>query len=537
MAGASRAGAGIGVAGCGPAARPEGVAGGTGRWFHRGRMQPSSPAAAPADPAELRRLFLRVFPAVGLAMFGAAMDQTIVAAALPAIARDLGEVERVSFVVIAYLVAATIAAPVHGRLGDAFGRRRMLLVALGLYATGAVLACVAPTLPLLAGARLVQGMGGGGLISLSVALIGEVVPPRDRGRFQAWLAAVFSAASAAGPVLGGLLTEHLGWRAVFLAPLPLAALAAFYAVTRLRGAAPGSPAGFAFDWAGLALFALFVAPAMLAFDQLRRLAPGPLLAAAALALLAAGALWLLIRQERRARDPLLPLPVLAEPTVWRSNLLSACVSGAFVGCIAFLPIYFAAVRGMGPAEAGLALLPLSALAGVGAAVAGRLVSKTGLTMRWPLVGLTAASALLGGVAWGAGALPVWGMAGLLALVAMGLGTSFPVVQVTVQVAAGPGRLGSAAASVQFTRALGAAAGTALLGTVLFGTLVAQGGAAAELFVALVNQGPEALAGLDPAARAAFRAGMTDAFRAAFLTAAALVGAAAWMATRVPLQRI
>jgi MFS family permease len=493
--------------------------------------------AEPADQAELRQLFLRIFPAVGLAMFGAALDQTIVAAALPAIARTLGEVERVSWVVVAYLVATTVAAPVYGRLGDAFGRRRMLLVALGVYALGAGLCALAPSLDLLAAARLVQGFGGGGLISLPVALIAEVVPPRERGRFQSYIAVVFATASALGPVAGGLLTEAFGWRSIFLLQPPLSLLAAWFAVRRLRGAEPGMTKGFAFDWPGLLLFALFVGPALLALDQARRLAPGAVAMAAGFAALAALALLLLWRQERLARDPLLPLGLLGEPSIWRANLLSALVSGAFVGCITFLPIYFAAVRGLSPASSGLALLPLAVAAAAGAMMAGRAMARSGRLMRLPAGGLALAAGLLGFVALTAGGLPVWLLSLVLGLVSVGLGTSFPTVQVVVQVAAGQARLGSATASVQFTRSLGSATGTALMGAVLFGALAAQGGAAADLFVALVNQGPAALAALDEAARAAFRAEMTAAFRSAFLTAAAMLTAAAWLCTRVPRQRI
>jgi EmrB/QacA subfamily drug resistance transporter len=489
------------------------------------------------DHATLRRLFFRVFPAVGLAMFGAAIDQTIVAAALPSIARSLGEVERVSWVVVAYLVATTVAAPVYGRLGDAFGRRRMLLVALGMYGLGSVLCAVAPSLDLLALARLVQGFGGGGLISLSVALIGEIVPPRERGRFQAYIAAVFACASGLGPVAGGLLTEAFGWRAVFLPQVPLAVLAAWLAVRRLGDAAPGSATGFSFDWVGLGLFALFVAPALLALDHARRLQASALLLALGLAVLAAVALALLWRQERRARDPLLPLTLLGEASIWRSNLLSALVAGAYVGCIAFLPIYFSTVRGLSPSASGVALLPLAACSAFGAMLSGRLMSRTGRTMLWGSIGLPVATALLAFVALTTGGLPVALLAGLLGVVSFGFGMAMPMVQVTVQAAAGRERLGSATASVQFTRALGSATGTALMGAVLFGALAWQSSDAAGLFVALVDRGPGALAGLPEAAQAAFRLEVAAAFRAAFLTAAALTAAAAWLTTRVPLQRI
>ncbi|MBU8543453.1 MULTISPECIES: MFS transporter [Roseomonadaceae] len=503
-------------------------------------MTPPPDSGAPAQtvpPAELRRLFFRVFPAVGLAMFGAALDQTLVAAALPAIARGLGDVERLSWIIVLYLVANTVAAPVYGRLGDAFGRQRMLLVALAVYATGATLCAFAGSLGTLAAARVVQGIGGGGLISLSVALIAEVVPARERGRFQAYIAAVFTTASALGPVLGGLLAEHFGWRSIFALQLPLSCLAAWLAVTRLGDASRGQSKGFSFDWWGLVLFAVFVAPALMALDQARRLTPGPLLVALGLAAVAGTALWLLLRQEKRAPDPLLPLDVLGHPTIWRANLMSSCVAGAFVGSIAFLPIYFAAVRGLSPAQLGLALLPLSACAGFGAMTSGALLARTGHVMRWPGIGLSLSSSLLLVLTIGLPALSLPVMAGLLGLISVGFGMSFPMVQVSVQVAAGPKRLGSATASVQFTRSLGAATGTALLGAVLFGSLTVMGEDATRLFVALVNQGPAALAGLDAAAEAVFRAQMTTAFRASFGTATLLVAFAAWMSTRVPLRRV
>ncbi|WP_439552520.1 MFS transporter [Falsiroseomonas sp.] len=496
-----------------------------------------APPDAPIPPAELKRLFFRIFPAVALAMFGAALDQTLVAAALPAIARSLGDVERVSWIVVLYLVANTVAAPVYGRLGDAFGRRRMLLVALGFYAAGACACAVAPSLSWLAAARIVQGFGGGGLISLSVALIAEVVPPRERGRFQAWIAAVFTGASALGPVLGGFLTGEFGWRSVFMLQLPLAMVAAWLAVTRLQATAKGSSRGFAFDWWGLVLFSLFVAPALLALDQARKLATLPLLVAGGLALVAGLALWLLLRQERRAPDPLLPLNLLGDATIWRTNLMTGLVNGAFVGSIAFLPIYLTTVRGLSPSEVGFALLPLSACSGFGALMAGAGLARTGRTMLWPAIGLTLATIALAVIAIGAGAIPMTLLAVLLAVASLGFGSSFPMVQVTVQVAAGRERLGSATASVQFSRSLGAATGTALLGAVLFGALVVAPGDAAGLFVALVNQGSGALAGLAPAPRALFQAELLDAFRALFGAAALLTGVAAWLCTRVPLQRV
>ncbi|MFC7692539.1 MFS transporter [Paeniroseomonas aquatica] len=177
------------------------------------------------SPAEMRRAFFLTFPGVAPAIILSAIDQTIVATALPAIAGSLGAVEHLSWVVVAYLIAATIAAPVFGRLGDVFGRRRLLLVALGLAALGAALSAAAPSFGVLILGRLIQGFAGGGMATLAMALIGEAVPPRERGRFQAYIVASFTTASCLGPITGGFMTEHFGWRAVFWVLLPWIAVA------------------------------------------------------------------------------------------------------------------------------------------------------------------------------------------------------------------------------------------------------------------------------------------------------------------------
>jgi MFS family permease len=182
-----------------------------------------------ADPAaELRARFLRGFPAIALVIFLSAVDQTIVATALADIAADMGGIERVSWILIAYLVAATCAAPVFGQLGDFFGRRRLLFVALAIFFTGCTGCALAPNLPSLIIARVIQGFGGGALLTLTQALIGETVPPRERGKFQAWIAGAYGFASAFGPVAGGFITQAFGWRFIFwfLLPLPLVCRAA-----------------------------------------------------------------------------------------------------------------------------------------------------------------------------------------------------------------------------------------------------------------------------------------------------------------------
>src|SRR6202049_4274861 len=232
---------------------------------------PPAPTGKAAAPGQ-RSLFLRVFPSIMLPMFMAVADQTIVATALPAIASSLGGVERVSWVVVSYLIANTIAAPVYGRLGDSFGRRRMMLVALVVFMTGSVFCALAPTINWLTAARVLQGFGGGGLMTLSQALIGETIPPRERGRYQGYLAGVMVSSSTFGPVAGGYLTQAFGWPSIFLVNIPLG-LGAVLLVLRLE-ARPGDRRRTTFDAPGLVLFILFVSPVIFALAQVQRMTAG-----------------------------------------------------------------------------------------------------------------------------------------------------------------------------------------------------------------------------------------------------------------------
>lgn len=491
---------------------------------------------ASTDPAALRARFLRSFPAISLAIFLSAVDQTIVATALPAIAAELGGVERVSWVVVAYLIAATCAAPVFGQLGDAFGRRRLLFVSVGVFLVGCVVCATAGSLPMLVAGRVVQGVGGGALLTMAQALIGEAVPPRERGRFQAYIAGTFAAAHSFGPVIGGLLTEQAGWRAIFLVTPPFALLCAVLALRLPRVAPARAGVPLRFDWLGLLLFVAFVGPTLFALDQARRVEAAALPWLAGLLALAAAVLWMLLRVERRVPDPILPLGLLSEPSVWRTNLMSALIGGALVGTIAFLPIYLQAVRGLSPAEVGLILLPLSAGGAVGAVFSGQMVARTGRGMVWPSFGVTIAAGLLVFMAFAAERLSLSLLPWLLGLIAVGFGTSYPVVQTTVQVAAGAEQLGAASASVAFSRNLGAATGTALLGAILFGVLALADGDVVALLPRLAAEGPALLNGLAPAQAALLRAELAEAFRVLFLGAAALAAMAAVLAMRVPLRR-
>jgi EmrB/QacA subfamily drug resistance transporter len=278
-----------------------------------------------------------------LPMFLAVADQTIVATALPAMASTLGEVERVSWVVVSYLIANTIAAPVYGRLGDSYGRRRMILAALAIFIIGSLLCALAPNIEILTATRVLQGLGGGGLMTLSQALVGEIVPPRERGRYQGYLAGVSVASSTFGPVAGGYLTQAFGWRSIFLINLPLG-LIAVVLVLRLK-AQPTDRRRTTFDAPGLVLFTMFVSPLILALEQAQRMDAQTLPLVFGLLLLGGLALLGLIWQERHSSSPLIPPALFREPSVWRSDALAACHGAALVSLITFLPIYLRAVRG------------------------------------------------------------------------------------------------------------------------------------------------------------------------------------------------
>lgn len=491
-------------------------------------------AEAPMDPAASRRLFFKVFPSIVLPMFLAAIDNTIVATALPNMAASLGDVERISWVVVAYLMATTIAAAVYGRLGDALGRRRMLIVSLVVFIVASIGCALAPTLLALVAARVLQGIGGGGLMTLSQALVGEVVPGRERVRYQAYLASVFMVSSTFGPVAGGWLTQHFGWASVFWVNIPLGALAVLLAWRLPVRAGSGS---VRFDWLGLGLFTGFVVPLLLALEQAQRPTWAAAPAIAGWTVVAVVSLVLLLRQERRAAAPLIPVQLLRHPSIWRADAMGACMGAIIVGTVTFMPIYLQVVRGAEPGQVGLLMLPLTAAIAVGSIITGKLVSRTGRTAIFPCIGQVLVAGCLVFLAFGAGAVPVGQLPWVFGFLAMAMGMTMPVVQVTVQQEAGPKNLGAASASVQFCRSIGAALGTASIGAVLFAVLALRDPASVGLFASVVEQGPAALSGITAGARAVLAEEIRIAFRAAFLCIAAFSVVALWLAWTLPMRRV
>lgn len=498
-------------------------------------MHGSAPPPDSGQPTQRPATFLTVFPNVALPMFLALSDQSIVATALPAIAGSLGAVEQISLVVIGYLIAATVAAPVYGRLGDAYGRRPLLLAALTVFMASAVLCAFAVNLPMLVVGRVLQGMGGGGLMALSQALIGETVAPRDRARYQGYLASVGVTSNGLGPVLGGVLTEHFGWRSIFIFSLPVCLLA-FALIWRLPRRPAHAPQA-KFDYAGLVLFGCFVMSMLLLLQLVQRfdIAEWPRIAA----LLGAAAMsfYLLVRVEHRLKAPLLPVDLFRDATIWRANAMAACHGGILISLLTFVPIYLRVVHEASASETGLLIVPMTVGIGIGSLITGQIVSRTGHTAVLPSWGLVFVVIGLTAIAFFAPQFRAIELSGSLGLMALFLGTVMAVVQVTVQMAAGSTRLGAGAASVQYSRSLGAALGTALVATVLFATLASTDPQAGELFREVLQHGAGVLESLPPSRSEIVQKEFARSFQAAFLTIAGIAALAVVFVWTLPLRRI
>jgi EmrB/QacA subfamily drug resistance transporter len=388
-------------------------------------------------------------------MFIGSLDQTIVAAALPTIASALGGFADIAWVVTAYLLAAAIATPIYGRLGDAFGRRRLLLWSLALFLVGSCACAMAASLPWLFA----------GLMTLAQALIGEAVSPKERGRFQGWFGAIFALASTLGPVTGGLLSEHFGWRSIFWVNLPLGGLA-YIAALRVHSLyghgrfVPDRIGTFVFVVATLAfLLALSMGPTHGWFTPF-------VLILTIVSLLAYGTLPSI---EKRSVDPLIPPSLLSLTVIWRSVLCVLLYAVVMFAAIVQLPLFLQIALGVRPGLSGLMLIPLT-LAQVGVStLTGLRISSTGHPRNPMATGLSVAAIgfVLMAVTLGYGRVAICVSSIIFGL---GLGTIMPTAQTLVQWAAGEARLGTATAILTFTRTMGGVTGTAVAAAVLLGAM-------------------------------------------------------------------
>jgi EmrB/QacA subfamily drug resistance transporter len=439
----------------------------------------AAPAAQHDTPRALAHREIRtIMIGIMLAMFLGALDQTIVATALPTIGRTFGNLNDLSWVVTAYLLTGTAVTPLYGKLSDIHGRRSIMLTAISIFIVGSIACALANSMTALVLARALQGLGGGGLIALAQTIIADAVSPRERGRYQGYISAVFACSSVGGPVLGGLLTEHLSWSYIFWinVPLGLAALGMTSSALRLI---PFHPRKHRLDILGaLLMMAASVALLLgLSWGGARYAWISPQIGAL---FACSAALWALFAWRLIATaEPFLPLSVLGNPVVRSAALAGSCCMGTLVGMTIFVPLYFDVLLHLSAGESGLALIPLMFATVLWSTITGRLMMHMQHYKRVPLAGLTLAIlALLALAIWPA-SLPTWGVLTLLFIVGSGLGSLFPISTVCLQNAVPHGQMGIATGAANFFRALFSALVVAVLGAIVLGGLGGTAGASME----------------------------------------------------------
>ncbi|ONF65601.1 MDR family MFS transporter [Amycolatopsis keratiniphila] len=386
---------------------------------------------------------------VGLfaAVFLAMLDAQVVATALPRMVGELGGATSFAWVTTSYLLAGSVSAPVYGKLGDLFGRKRVVLVAIALFVLGSLACALAPTMPLLIAARVLQGIGSGGLFVAVAAIIGELFPGREGARYFAWFSICFAGSSLAGPVVGGVLTDLAGWRSIFGLNVPIglvafAAVARFLRLERRRTAAP-------FDFAGIVVLSGAIVGLTLAT---------PLSTSIGAVLLAA---FLLI--ERRAAEPVVPLRLFRSRMFSLSVLASAAAGFVFLGSVNYLALFLQTAGGAGPSEAGLLLLPMTLAVAASSMVAGRIIARTG-AYRWaPILSMTLGLAAALAMSTMDETTPLPLVVAYLVVFGAAAGLNMQVLSMAAQQNVARTDLGAVSATVGFLRSLGTTAGLIVFG--------------------------------------------------------------------------
>jgi EmrB/QacA subfamily drug resistance transporter len=401
---------------------------------------------APLTPSEVRTILMSIM----LTMFLAALDQTIVATALPTIGRQFHDVSSLSWVISAYLLASTAVAPVFGTLCDVYGRRAMIITALSLFLAGSVLCALAPNMPILILARGLQGLGGGGILPIVQTIISDIVSPRERGQYQAYFSGVWVAAGIGGPILGGVFAEHLHWSMIFWINVPLG-LASLALLLPKMGKIPVFHRRRKVDWIGglLLMASAVVFMLVLTWGGNRYLWLSPTIMAmiGSSIALALAFIW----HAKAAEEPFLPLPLMGGPVVPYAMAAGGCAMGAMLGLTVHMPLYYEVVYHLSASEAGLALIPLAAMSTGGAAIAGRTMAHAKHYKQVAIIGPVGAA--LAACALALTALPLWGLLLLLSVFGLGLGTVFPVSVVSIQNAVARSQVGTATGAMNFFRAL------------------------------------------------------------------------------------
>ncbi|WP_225830768.1 MDR family MFS transporter [Streptomyces sp. NK08204] len=455
-----------------------------------------------------------------LGLLLAALDQTIVATALPTIVSDLGGLEHLSWVVTAYLLASTAATPLWGKLGDQYGRKRLFQTAIVIFLVGSALCGAAQNMPQLIAFRALQGLGGGGLMVLSMAIVGDVVPPRERGRYQGLFGAVFGASSVLGPLLGGLFTEHLSWRWVFYVNLPVGVVALAVIAATLH--IPRRAARHVIDYLGTFLIAS-VASCLVLVASLGGTSWGwgsaQIIGLAVLGVVLAFAFVVV---EHRAVEPVLPLKLFRIRTFRLAAVISFIVGFAMFGAMTYLPTFLQVVHGVSPTMSGVYMLPMVFGMLLSSTGSGQIVSRTGRWKVFPVAGTAVTTVGLLLLHRLDEHSPTGETSVCFFVFGLGLGLVLQVLVLVVQNAVSYEDLGVATSGVTFFRSVGASFGVAIFGTVFASRLGDELTAAfrgvrlpSGVTADALKSDPRGIAALPPALRPAalhaYASAITDVF--------------------------
>lgn len=425
-------------------------------------------SGAPLTHRETKRVVFGVL----LPVFMGSLDQTILASTLPTIGRELGDFQTLPWLITAYLIASTAVTPLYGKVADIYGRHVTLIVAIVVYMVGSLACALAPNMVMLIVARVVHGMGGGGLTSLGLVVLGDIASPRDRGKYYGYFSVIYTTAGAGGPALGGFFAEHLHWSYIFWCNLALGTLALLS--TRSLRRLPRYERWHRLDILGAGLIMAASSSFMLAVNMGGARFPwtSPIIVGLLVAAAVLGAVFVL--RLVTAPEPLIPISILADPVARCAILATGFGWGSIVGLNIFLPVYLQAVIGLSATSAGLALMVIMATLNISAGLSGRALGRARRYKRLPTIALAMAIGAVLVLAWRGATLDIWTFEILLAVIGLGFGPLPPLCQVALQNAVRTHQFGSAVGTMNFARNL--------LSTVLvavFGALVLTGSSALQ----------------------------------------------------------
>lgn len=444
------------------------------------------------QPETSTRDRLAIFSALALVLLLASLDQTIVSTALPTIVREIGGLSHLSWIVTAYLLATTVVVPLYGKLGDLFGRRAVLQAAVIIFLVGSALCGIAQNLPELIAFRIVQGLGGGGLIVTAIAVVGDVVPPRERGKYQGFFGGVFGLSTVLGPLIGGFIVDNLSWRWIFLINLPFGILA--LAVINRTFRPHRHKAHIEIDYAGAVLLGLALTSLVIITSLGATLITEAPVSLFAFSMLGTLSLAAFIYVETRVADPLLPLSLFKNRAFIIATAIGFIVGLALFGSITLLPLYLQIVKGLDPTSAGLHLTPMMLGVFVSSITSGQIISRIGRYKIFPVVGtgiMALALTLLSRITVETPALTA---SIYMLLLGLGLGMVMQILVMAVQNAVAYEQLGVATSGTTLFRSIGGSVGAALFGAIFAYTLQAKISASAPELSATLSD-PAAIAAL------------------------------------------